>query len=211
LQQKKSRGSLFIVSAPSGTGKTTLCRKAVSSLPNLSFSVSYTTRLPRKGEVNDRDYTFITRQEFSRMADRGEFLEWAEVHGELYGTSHKRVGKLMDAGNDVLLDIDTQGAQQIKEKEPEGTYIFILPPSLETLKERLQNRMTDSPEKIEKRLRKAIEEIKTFRIYDYVILNDRLESALKEFEAVILSQRVRTKTVNPLWIQERFFLNQEEK
>ena len=209
MQEKKTKGSLFIVSAPSGAGKTTLCRKLVSSLPNLQFSVSYTTRQPRKGEVNDRDYTFINRQDFRLMADKGEFIEWAEVHGALYGTSRKRLEELLDSGNDVILDIDTQGAMQIKERYKEGIYIFILPPSLETLKERLKNRMTDSKEEIGKRLGRAIAEIKTFDKYDYVIINDLLEDALMEFEAVVISQRVSIKKINPLWIEESF-LKQEE-
>ncbi|MBM4146520.1 MAG: guanylate kinase [Nitrospira sp.] len=209
MQEKKSKGSLFIVSAPSGAGKTTLCRKLVSSLPNLQFSVSYTTRQPRKGEVNDRDYTFINRQDFRLMADKGELIEWAEVHGALYGTSRKRLEELLDSGNDVILDIDTQGAMQIKEKYKEGIYIFILPPSLATLKERLKNRLTDSKEEIRKRLGRAIAEIKTFDKYDYVIINDILEDALMEFEAVIISQRVSIKKINPLRIEESF-LKQEE-
>ena len=209
MQEKKSKGSLFIVSAPSGAGKTTLCRKLVSSLPNLQFSVSYTTRQPRRGEVNDRDYTFINRQDFRLMADKGEFIEWAEVHGALYGTSRKRLEELLESGNDVILDIDTQGAMQIKERYKEGIYIFILPPSLETLKERLKNRMTDSKEEIGKRLGRAIAEIKTFDKYDYVIINDILEDALMEFEAVVISQRVSIIKINPLWIEESF-LKQEE-
>jgi len=209
LQEKKSKGSLFIVSAPSGAGKTTLCRKLVSSLPNLQFSVSYTTRKPRRGEVNDRDYTFINRQDFRLMADKGEFIEWAEVHGALYGTSRKRLEELLDSGSDVILDIDTQGAMQIKERYKEGIYIFILPPSLETLKERLKNRMTDSKEEIGKRLGRAIAEIKTFDKYDYVIINDLFEDALMEFEAVVISQRVSINKINPLWIEESF-LKQED-
>lgn len=209
MQEKKSKGSLFIVSAPSGAGKTTLCRELVSSLPNLQFSVSYTTRQPRKGEVNDRDYTFINSQDFRLMADKGEFIEWAEVHGALYGTSRKRLEELLDSGNDVILDIDTQGAMQIKERYKEGIYIFILPPSLETLKERLKNRMTDSKEEIGKRLGRAIAEIKTFDKYDYVIINNILEDALTEFEALVISQRVSIKKINPLWIEESF-LKQEE-
>lgn len=209
MQEKKSKGSLFIVSAPSGAGKTTLCRKLVSSLPNLQFSVSYTTRKPRRGEVNDRDYTFINRQDFRLMADKGEFIEWAEVHGALYGTSRKRLEELLDSGSDVILDIDTQGAMQIKERYKEGIYIFILPPSLETLKERLKNRMTDSKEEIGKRLGRAIAEIKTFDKYDYVIINDLFEDALMEFEAVVISQRVSINKINPLWIEESF-LKQED-
>jgi guanylate kinase len=209
LQEKKSKGSLFIVSAPSGAGKTTLCRMLVSSLAGLKFSVSYTTRSARPGEINDRDYTFVSREDFLKMTGAGEFIEWAEVHGELYGTSGKRVRKILDAGDDVVLDIDTQGAMQIKKKYDKGVYIFVLPPSLEALRKRLENRMTDSREEIVRRLRKAIIEIKSFREYDYVIINDVLEDALREFEAIIISQRVRTELIDPVWIEETF-LEQEE-
>jgi len=159
--------------------------------------------------VNDRDYTFINREDFRLMADKGEFIEWAEVHGALYGTSRKRLEELLDSGNDVILDIDTQGAMQIKERYKEGIYIFILPPSLETLKERLKNRMTDSKEEIGKRLGRAIAEIKTFDKYDYVIINDLFEDALMEFEAVVISQRISINKINPLWIEESF-LKQED-
>jgi guanylate kinase len=209
LPEKKSKGSLFIVSAPSGAGKTTLCRKLVSGLGNLTFSVSYTTRCARPDEVNDRDYTFVKREDFLRMADEGEFIEWAEVHGELYGTSGRRVRELLDRGDDVVLDIDTQGARQIRKKYDGGVYIFILPPSLEELRKRLRERMTDSSEEIGRRLGRAIIEIKTFREYDYVIINDVLEDALREFESVIISHRVRTELIDPLWI-EKVFLQEEE-
>jgi guanylate kinase len=128
----------------------------------------------------------------------------------LYGTSRKRLEELLDSGNDVILDIDTQGAMQIKERYKEGIYIFILPPSLETLKERLKNRMTDSKEEIGKRLGRAIAEIKTFDKYDYVIINNILEDALMEFESLVISQRVSIKKINPLWIEESFS-KQEEK
>jgi len=209
LQEKKGKGSLFIVSAPSGAGKTTLCGMLVSSLANLKFSVSYTTRRARPDETNDRDYTFVSREDFLRMTDAGEFIEWAEVHGEFYGTSKKRVEELLDEGNDVVLDIDTQGAMQMKKKYNKGVYIFILPPSLEALRKRLKKRMTDSREEIARRLRRAIIEIKTFREYDYVIINDVLENALREFEAIIISHRVSTKLIDPLWIK-KMFLQQEE-
>jgi len=209
LQEKKSKGSLFIVSAPSGAGKTTLCRMLVSSLANLKFSVSYTTRSARPDEMNDRDYTFVSREDFLRMTKAGEFIEWAEVHGELYGTSEKRVRKLLDAGSDVVLDIDTQGAMEIKKRYDKGVYIFILPPSVEALRKRLEKRMTDSGEEITRRLKRAVIEIKTFRQYDYVIINDILENALREFEAIIISHRVSTELIDPLWI-EKTFLKQEE-
>jgi guanylate kinase len=209
LQEKKSKGSLFIVSAPSGAGKTTLCRLLVSSLASLKFSVSYTTRSARPGEVNDRDYTFVSREYFLRMIDAGEFMEWAEVHGELYGTSGTRVQEILDAGNDVVLDIDTQGALKIKKKYDKGVYIFILPPSMEALKKRLEKRMTNSREEIARRLRRAVIEIKTFRDYNYVIINDVLEDALREFEAIITSRRVSIELIDSVWI-EKTFLTQEE-
>ncbi|MFH1025242.1 MAG: guanylate kinase [Nitrospirota bacterium] len=210
MQAKKSRGSLFVVSAPSGAGKTTLCTNVLSFMPNLYFSVSYTTRQPRPGEINDRDYTFISREDFKSMTEKGEFVEWAEVHGELYGTSRNRIETLMDSGSDVILDIDTQGALQIKEQYREGIYIFVLPPSFGVLKTRLEKRMTDSREEINKRLRTALSEINTYAQYDYVIINDMFEDALKELASIIIAQRVSVKKINPLWIQESFS-NQEEK
>lgn len=209
MPERKNRGSLFIVSAPSGAGKTTLCRGLVSSLPHLEFSVSFTTRQPRPGEINDKDYTFIEREDFLAMARGGELIEWAEVHGAFYGTSRKRLEEILDSGNDVILDIDTQGAMQIKEKYGEGTFIFIFPPSLKVLKQRLEKRMTDSREKMEQRLRTAVSEIKTYSEYDYVIINDIFEKALKEFEAIITSHRVRTRMVDPFWVMESFLKEEE--
>ena len=205
MGEKKNRGSLFIVSAPSGTGKTTLCKKLVSAVPNLRFSVSYTTRPPRPGEVNDRDYTFVSRHEFKLMFEREEFVESAEIHGELYGTSKKRLEELTNSGIGVVLDIDTQGAMQLKKKWGEGVYIFIFPPSIELLRERLEKRMTDSREEMGKRLKNAVLEIKNYHEYDYVIINDIFEKALSELEAIIISHRIRTGMINPLWIEEKFF------
>jgi guanylate kinase len=194
-----------VVSGPSGAGKTTLYREAASSLPNLKHSVSYTTRRPRPGEVNDRDYTFINRNEFKGMIDRGEFAEWAEIHGKLYGTSRKRLEETMDSGIDVILDIDVQGAEQLKKKYQGGVYIFVLPPSLEVLEKRLQKRMVNSKEEIEKRLKVAAKEIKRYREYDYVIVNNILEDALKELSAIIISKRVSTERVDPQLIEMKFF------
>ncbi|MFZ6016309.1 MAG: guanylate kinase [Nitrospirota bacterium] len=204
MQEKKGRGSLFIVSAPSGAGKTTLCKKLNSVLPNLRHSISYTTRPPRPGEVSGRDYTFIDEDTFRLMIDRGEFAEWARVHGQLYGTSKKRLEELMDAGIDVILDIDTQGAMQIKERYKEGIYIFILPPTMKALRERLEKRMANSKDEIELRLRKAIDEIKDYHKYDYVIVNDSFKEALKELKAIIISYRVSTKRIDTSWIEDSF-------
>ncbi len=203
---KKNKGILFVVSGPSGAGKTTLYRKVASSLPNLVHSVSYTTRRPRLGEVNDRDYTFISRKEFKELIERGEFAEWAEIHGEFYGTSKKRLEDALGSGTDVILDIDVNGASQLKEKYHGGVYIFILPPSMEVLKERLEKRMTDSKEEIEKRLRLASEEIKRYREYNYVIVNKVLEDALKELSAIIISERLSSKRIDHKWIKTNFLV-----
>ena len=210
MQAKKSRGSLFIVSAPSGAGKTTLCAKVLSFIPNLHFSVSYTTRQPRAGEINEQDYTFVSREDFKSKIEKGEFVEWAEVHGELYGTSRDKIETLLDSGKDVILDIDTQGALQIKKQYREGIHIFVLPPSFGALKTRLEKRKTDSRDEIKKRLRTAVSEIKKYAQYDYVIINDSFEDALKELESIIIAQRASVKKINPLWIKKRFS-NQEEQ
>lgn len=142
------------------------------------------------------------------MIEEGGFAEWAEVHGELYGTSRERLEILMQSGSDVLLDIDTQGALQMKRNYPEGVYIFILPPSLEALRKRLEERMTDSGDEILKRFRRACSEIRTYTEYDYVIINDIFEDALNELMSVLNAQRARAHNINPLWIKERF-LNEE--
>lgn len=199
------RGCLFIVSAPSGAGKTTLCHKLSSTLPNLQHSVSYTTRPRRPGEVNNRDYTFVNEKVFRNMVKKGEFVEWAKVHGHLYGTAKKRLEEMLNKGIDVILDIDTQGAGQIKKKYTDGIYIFILPPSMKILRERLKKRMCNSKEEIKKRLKRAVEEINDYKKYDYVIINDVFEDALEELRAVISSEKIRTKKIDPLWIEKKFF------
>jgi guanylate kinase len=160
--------------------------------------------------MQDKDYTFISREAFASMIEKGEFIEWAEVHGEMYGTSKNRLETLMDSGRDVMLDIDTQGAMQIKKKYGEGIYIFVLPPSLKALKTRLEKRMTDSPEQISRRLRTAVSEIKTYRQYDYVIINDTFEHALNELASILIAQRARVDKIDPLWIQEHFFTEEEK-
>jgi guanylate kinase len=157
---RQKRGSLFVVSAPSGTGKTTLCQKLREALPDLKFSVSYTTRKPREGEINDVHYTFVDEDEFRLMITDGEFVEWAQVHGNFYGTSKKRIEALMNEGLDVLLDIDVQGGGQIRAHFPDSVLIFVLPPSMDELKKRLSGRMTDSEDVINKRLVNAVDEIK---------------------------------------------------
>jgi guanylate kinase len=200
----KRKGSLFVVSAPSGAGKTTLCRKAGEDLEGLLHSVSFTTRAPRTGEVQDVHYTFIGQDEFRAMIAKGEFVEWAEVHGNFYGTSKGRIEEIVDAGNDVILDIDVQGARRIREQYSASTLIFILPPSMPVLEKRLFNRMSDSPEVIERRLRTAREEISEYKYYDYVIVNDLFEEAFGVFASIITAERNRIEKVDHEWIKEHF-------
>lgn len=194
------RGSLFVVSAPSGAGKTTLCQRLASEIENIRHSVSYTTRKPRKGEINDRDYTFTDRDTFMRMAEADDFIEWAEVHGNLYGTSKNRIEDMLVSGMDVMLDIDTQGAAQMR-KLREAVYIFIMPPSMKVLRQRIDTRMSNSPDDIDMRLRRATDEIREYKNYDYVIVNDRFEDALAGLKAIVTAERLRTARINPQWVK----------
>ena len=200
------KGSIFIVSAPSGAGKTTLCRKLTEVVPRIVHSISCTTRQAREGEVDGRDYFFVDEERFMRMVADGEFLEWAEVHGNLYGTSRVKLFEMIEGGIDVILDIDTQGAAQIRRKGIDATFIFVLPPSPEILKKRLISRKTDSEEVILRRLKKAREEIGDYRLYDYVIVNDNLDVALNELGAVVLSRRLHISRVDHEWIRATFGL-----
>lgn len=204
--QRRSRGSIFIVSAPSGAGKTTLCTKILGSMDNLSPSISFTTRTPRKGEVNDLDYTFVSEQEFRAMADRGEFVEWAVVHGNLYGTSKRRLEEIMNSGHDVLLDIDVQGARQIRDSFASGVFVFVLPPSMEVLRHRLEKRKSETAGDIERRLRRAVDEIRDYTLYEYVIVNDTLKDSVKRLGAIITADRLRTRRTDPDWIKEKFLV-----
>ncbi len=199
---KKSKGSLFIVSAPSGAGKTTICKKIMDSLDNVKTSVSYTTRKPRSGEINNEDYSFISEKKFRSMIQKNEFVEWAEVHGNLYGTSRRRLEKIINDGFDVILDIDTQGAKQIKKTYGNGVFIFILPPSMTELRNRLEKRMSNTKEDMERRLKRAAEEIRAYKIYDYVILNDVLKSSLCKFESIIVAERQRSSKKDSAWIEK---------
>ncbi len=205
---KNNRGAIFVVSAPSGAGKTSLCQEVTKIIEGVKHSISYTTRSPRQGEANDVDYTFIKEEEFSRMVSEGEFVEWAVVHGNFYGTSMKRLDAIRDEGFDVILDIDTQGAIQLKSRFKDGVYIFILPPSMEVLEDRLRKRMSDSEEEIRRRLKRAREEIKEFDRYDYLIVNDRFDVALKELGAIIISERLRTENMDAVWIREKFSIQE---
>ncbi|MBI4682864.1 MAG: guanylate kinase [Nitrospirae bacterium] len=200
-RQKKNNGTLFVISAPSGAGKTTLCRRILKKIPDIKLSVSYTTRQPRKGETNHVDYTFVSKTQFMSMINKGEFAEWATVHGNLYGTSLKRLEKLNREGYDIILDIDTHGAIQLKKTCTNAVYIFILPPSLKILEERLINRKTDSQDVIARRIENAKAEIAHYNDYDYIVVNNSLHKAYRELESIIISSRLRTSRVDPKWIE----------
>lgn len=204
IEGSKKQGQLFIVSAPSGAGKTSLCKNVVKEVENLKTSVSYTTRPRRPGEVDGEDYHFVDREQFRTMIENNDFLEYAEVHGNLYGTSRSQLMTFQKQGFDILLDIDAQGAMQLKKKYKEGVYIYILPPSFEVLKTRLEERNSDSSEEIARRLRKAREEIWNYREYYYLIINDDFNRALESLKAIILSERIKMKRMNFSWIEETF-------
>jgi guanylate kinase len=201
---QKNRGNIFVVSAPSGAGKTTLCHMAVKAFPGMKISISFTTRQPRPGELTDEHYSFIDQGEFRAMINDGDFIEWAEVHGNFYGTSRSRIESIVSQGNDVILDIDVQGARQIREYYPESILIFVLPPSMEALKTRLCERRSDSQEVIATRLKTARAEIREYKQYDYVIVNDLLEEAFTAISAIIRAEYNSIAKADHDWISEQF-------
>lgn len=188
---KRVSGIVFIVSAPSGAGKTTLTRKVLGIYPEMSLSVSCTTRHPREGERPGEDYHFVSEKRFRRMLDAGEFAEWAEVHGSLYGTPQGVLERQLRRGRDVLLDIDVQGARQIRRHFPGAVSIFVLPPSLKELRHRLSARGTDERETIQQRSRNAEREILEIRRYDYSIVNRDVDEAVKRLAAIIAAERLK--------------------
>jgi guanylate kinase len=183
--------NVFIISAPSGSGKSTLVNKVRDRVPNLEFSISYTTRKPRGAELNGREYFFVTREQFEEMIRNDEFLEHADVFGDYYGTARRFLQRAEDSEKDLLLDIDVQGAAQIKSKLPDAVSIFILPPTRVELERRLRERGQDSEEKIQRRLNGARREIENYQKYDYILVNDRLEESVDALEAILLSERYR--------------------
>jgi guanylate kinase len=174
----EKKGTLFVISAPSGAGKTTLIRQVLKRFPQLSYSISHTTRLPRNGETHGQDYFFITEQEFQSRISQEQWIEWAQVHGNYYGTSRAFVSEELKKGKHLLLDIDVQGARQIMKFEPGVVSIFILPPSMDILRQRLENRGTDSPSVISQRMENAQWEMAQQSAYDHVIVNDDFDQAV---------------------------------
>jgi guanylate kinase len=186
------RGTLFVVSAPSGAGKTTLCREVRMRVGELAYSVSYTTRAPRPGEVAGSDFHFVSEDRFRELRDRGEFAEWAQVHGNYYATSAAAIDAALTTGRDVLLDIDAQGAAQLRTRYPEAVLVFIVAPSMADLEQRLRERRSDGEREIQRRLQRAREEISLWRQYDYLIVNRDVKDAVDQLDAIILAERCRT-------------------
>jgi len=183
--------TVYIISAPSGSGKSTLVDKAREMVPGLDFSISYTTRPPRGTEQNGREYFFVSREEFQEMVRRDEFLEYADVFGNYYGTAKRFLRQAKQSGHDLLLDIDVQGAEQIKHNLPQAVSIFIMPPDRKTLESRLRKRSLDAEEVIQRRLVTASREIENYEKYDYILINDRLDESIDALMAILLAERLK--------------------
>jgi guanylate kinase len=189
------RGLLFIVSAPSGAGKTTLVERLVERVPNLTLSRSYTSRPARAGEMDGVDYNFVTRRRFEEMIAGGEFLECADVFGNLYGTSSADTGRILESGNDVVLVIDVQGARKVRRGGIDATAIFVMPPSFGALEERLRGRSKDSEDAIQRRLQVARDEVAAFAEYDYLVVNDELTAAVDRLRGIVVAERARLRSM----------------
>ncbi|UOD34489.1 guanylate kinase [Deferribacteraceae bacterium V6Fe1] len=191
-------GKLFVISAPSGAGKTSLCNELLKTYDNLEYSISVTTRKPRADEIEGKDYFFVNEDTFRKMIQDDEFLEWAEVHGNLYGTPKKFINEKLESGVNILLDIDPQGARQLKSKLNFGIYVFIIAPSLKDLEERLRNRRTESEEKLRLRLENAKKEVRYYKDYDYIIINKNFKKAFNELNAIYIAEHLRSKDVKKI-------------
>ncbi|AIY80381.1 guanylate kinase [Clostridium botulinum] len=187
----KKRGLLIVISGPSGAGKGTICKELLEKNDNLLLSVSATTRSPRNGEVDGVNYHFLCKEDFITRIEKNDFLEHAEVYGNYYGTPKSNVDKMLDSGRDVILEIDIQGALKVKENTEEGVFIFILPPSMEELKQRIINRGSETPESLMKRFKSAYKEINFVSKYNYAVVNDEVDIAVEKLEAIILAEKCR--------------------
>ena len=190
-------GRLYVISGPSGAGKSTIIHHVMKEIPDLGYSVSHTTRQPREKEVDGQDYHFVDKQTFQRMIREGDFLEWAEVYDDLYGTSLSRLQRRLDMNMDVILDVDVQGAGNVRRKFEDAVLIFLLPPSLEVLEKRLRNRATESESGFRNRTEKALLEIRESRDYDYIVFNDELRDGVKRVVSIILAERCRSRLLFP--------------
>jgi guanylate kinase len=188
-----ARGLLVVVSSPSGGGKGTLIRRVLKTVPNLGYSVSFTTRAAREGETDGRDYHFISVEEFRAMIEAGEFLEWAHVHTHLYGTGRSQVARELSEGRDIILEIDVQGAESVRDLTTDAVSVFILPPSYEVLRERLMGRGSEDTDELMLRLRNARSEVEQYREFDYVVINDDADRAAAQLASIIYAERARVR------------------
>lgn len=185
------KGLLIVISGASGTGKGTVCKKLLADLPKVAYSISATTRTPRPGEVDGREYYFISVDEFKTWIAEEKFLEYANVYGNFYGTPLNKIEERLNRGEDILLEIDVQGALNVKKKCPDGIYIFLLPPSLDELKRRIEGRGTENPESLARRLKNAVAEIKIGLQYDYVVVNDTIDNAAAQIKSILAAERLK--------------------
>lgn len=201
-----NKGLLIVISGPSGAGKGTICRALLEKNPDIKLSVSCTTRNPRQNEVEGINYYFITKEKFKDMIEADEFLEYAEVYDNFYGTPKAKVESILNEGKDIILEIDIQGALKVKEKYPEGVFVFIMPPSMEELKNRIKKRGSETEESLIKRFKSAFQEINYVANYNYVIVNDEVEKAVEKLEAIILAEKCRVDRLkgNYIFLQEGF-------
>ncbi len=186
-------GIALVISGPSGVGKGTLVNMLREEFPSLEFSISYTTRNPRRGEVHGKDYYFVSREEFNRLIREDFFAEWAKVHSNYYGTPREEIDKKLRQGIDVVFDIDVQGARQLKRNLEEATFVFVMPPSIEELGKRLKKRSTETEKHIEMRLQNALEEMRFAEEFDYIVVNDNLKEAYNILRCIFISQHFRTR------------------
>lgn len=199
--KEKGKGLLIVVSGPSGTGKGTICKKIENNLDNIKISVSMTSREPRKNEVNGKDYYFVTKEEFESSIENNEFLEYAIVHsGNYYGTPKSKIEDYINNGISVILEIDIQGALKVKELIKDAIFIFIMPPSMEILKERLINRNTETEDKIIERFKTAYKELNEYKKYNYVVVNDDLEEAVDKVKSIILAEKCRVDRIEDIYL-----------
>lgn len=206
MVKRKKNGTLIVLSGPSGAGKGTICNELLKQVDTLNLSISMTTRSPRESEVDGKDYYFVTKEQFEEYIAKGNFLEYAKVHGDnYYGTPKNKVEEILSSGRDIILEIDIQGALEVKEKMKEGIFIFIMPPSMRELKDRLVKRNTESKDKIIERFKNAYKEINEVTKYNYIVINDEVQNAVDKVKAIILAEKCRVDRI------EDFELNNEEE
>lgn len=202
--KEKSKGLLIVLSGPSGAGKDTICNKIIEGMKNIKMSVSMTSREPRKNEVEGKDYYFVTKQEFERAIKNDEFLEYATVHdNQYYGTPKLKLDETINSGTSVILNIDIQGALKVKEKIKEALFIFIMPPSMEVLKERLIKRDTETKDKILERFKTAYNEINEYKKYNYIVVNDKLEDAVEKVKSIIIAEKCRVDRIEDIYLNTK--------